>query len=302
MGISCALPSLVDGFSRYIAEISKFPLLSESEESRHTRAWCYHEDKDAARILVTSHLRLAARVAWKFRGYGLPLQELVSEANLGLVRAVCKFDPEKGVRLSTYASWWIRATVQEYILKFWSVVKVGTDSAHRKLFFGLRRLKRQICSAGSDVLLPDEASEIADELGVSDAEVMEMDYRMNNTSDISLNTIVSNGDTASGCEIQDLIADESLPHVEDIYANKQEYNARHTLLKDAIGSLGDREREIFCERRLSSSPTSLEVLAGRFCISKERVRQIEKRAFEKVSHTVQHLSDARQNIKLLSDS
>jgi RNA polymerase sigma-32 factor len=265
------------GLSRYLAAVRKFPLLSATDEAMYARRWHEHGDREAAYRLVTSHLRLAAKIALRYRGYGLPVADLVSEANLGLMLAVKRFKPEKGVRLATYAMWWIKATVHEYILRSWSLVKIGTTAAQKKLFFNLRKLKNRI-SAGEDAdLTPEQVKYIANELNVDSREVVEMNGRMR--GDISLNVPVTRNDASA--EMQDWLVDPA-PDPESLLADVEDRSRVKTALKDALDRLTPRERQIVGARFLAEQPTTLEDLGATFGISRERVRQIEVRALQKI--------------------
>jgi RNA polymerase sigma-32 factor len=270
------------GLTRYLEDIRKFPMLEPGEEFMLAKRWQEHEDSDAAEKLVTSHLRLVARIAMGYRGYGLPIGEVISEGNVGLMQAVKRFDPDKGFRLATYAMWWIRASIQEYILRSWSLVKMGTTAAQKKLFFNLRRAKSQLRALEEGDLHPDHVQTIARKLGVSEADVVSMNRRLG--GDSSLNAPVR-ADAEAG-EWQDWLVDE-VPSQEDQLAETQELDQRRSYLTNALSSLNDRERRIFEARRLSDSPITLEDLSTEFGVSRERIRQIEVRAFEKVQKAVQ---------------
>ena len=276
---SHALPALSSdiGLSRYLQEIRKFPMLEAEEEYMLAKSLKEHGNTAAAHKLVTSHLRLVAKMAMGFRGYGLPVVELISEGNMGLMQAVKKFDPDKGFRLSTYAMWWIKAALQEYVLKSWSVVKVGTSATQKKLFFHLKRIRNRITKADGD-LSPQEVAMISKELDVDADEVVDMD-RLMNGHDVSMNQPY--GDNEGDAEYGDFIADGK-DGVDVILGNIQESNQNSQQLITAIASLNEREQEILKERRLREEPTTLEDLSQRYNISRERVRQIENRAFEKV--------------------
>ena len=266
------------GLNRYLSEIRRFPILAKDEEFMLAKRWAEHNDPKAAHKLVTSHLRLVAKIAMGYRGYGLPMGEVISEGNVGLMQAVKKFDPDRGFRLATYAMWWIKASIQEYVLRSWSLVKIGTTAAQKKLFFNLRRTKSEISALEDGDLTPQHAAEIATRLDVPVGDVVSMNRRMS-SPDSSLNAPMRiDGDG----EWMDWIADEDTPSQESVLAENEEYGQRMTLLKGAMGELNDREREILSERRLKDSPTTLEDLAERYNISRERVRQIEVRAFEKL--------------------
>jgi RNA polymerase sigma-32 factor len=280
-----ALPSIVSGeggLSRYLEEIRRFPMLQPQEEYMLAKRFLEHGDTKAAHKLVTSHLRLVAKIAMGYRGYGLPIGEVVSEGNVGLMQAVKKFDPDRGFRLATYAMWWIKASIQEYILRSWSLVKMGTTANQKRLFFNLRRLKGRIQALDEGDLKPDQVTAIATKLNVSEEEVVSMNRRL--SGDASLNAPIRAAEGDSG-EWQDWLVDES-ENQEQILAEQDELDSRRRLLADAMGVLNEREREIFEARRLSEDPVTLEELSTRFDISRERVRQIEVRAFEKVQETV----------------
>jgi RNA polymerase sigma-32 factor len=266
------------GLSRYLAEIRKFPMLEKDEEFMLAKRWQEHEDRDAAERLVTSHLRLVAKIAMGYRGYGLPIGEVISEGNVGLMQAVKKFDPDKGFRLATYAMWWIRAAIQEYILRSWSLVKMGTTAAQKKLFFNLRRLKGQIDAIEEGDLTPEHVDTIATKLGVTEDEVISMNRRMAG-GDASLNAPLR---AESESEWQDWLVDESTPDQEERLAETDEFGLRMELLQEAMSELNDREKHILQERRLSDEPKTLEELSEHYSVSRERVRQIEVRAFEKL--------------------
>ena len=267
------------GLSRYLSEIRKFPLLEKNEEFMLAQRWAQHQDSEAAEKMVTSHLRLVAKIAMGYRGYGLPMGEVISEGNVGLMQAVKKFDPDKGFRLATYAMWWIRAAIQEYILRSWSLVKLGTTAAQKKLFFNLRRLKGEISAMEEGDLRPENVAEIAKRLGVTEDEVTSMNRRMSAGGDASLNAPIGGMDGEA--EWQDWIADDS-PGQAEVMANNDEFSARMSLLERAMESLNERERHIITERRLKEEPTTLEDLSVEYNVSRERIRQIEVRAFEKL--------------------
>ena len=263
--------------SRYLQEIRKFPMLSPEEEDRLARAWRDNEDDRAAHKLVTSHLRLVAKIAMGYRGYGLPLNELISEGNVGMMQAVKRFDPDRGFRLATYAMWWIRAAIQEYILHSWSLVKMGTTASQKKLFFNLRRLKGQMQAIEDGDLKPEQVAEISRVLDVPEQDVVSMNRRLA-APDHSLNAPIRlDGDG----EWQDWLVDDGESH-EDALADREELTGRRALLANALKTLNDRERHILIERRLKDNPTTLEDLSQLYNISRERVRQIEVRAFEKL--------------------
>jgi RNA polymerase sigma-32 factor len=266
------------GLSRYLTEIRKFPMLTKDEEFMLAKAWREHEDSEAAHRLVTSHLRLVAKIAMGYRGYGLPIGEVISEGNVGLMQAVKKFEPDKGFRLATYAMWWIRASIQEYILRSWSLVKMGTTAAQKKLFFNLRKAKSEISAFDEGDLHPDAVTHIATRLGVTNADVISMNRRLSGP-DSSLNSPLRSD---SESEWQDWLADDNAVSAETHVAETEEYSQRMGLLGDAMKELTERERHIITERRLKDNPTTLEDLAGEYGVSRERVRQIEVRAFEKL--------------------
>lgn len=277
-----AVMSPEGGLSRYLTEIRKFPMLAKDQEFMLAKAWREHEDSDAAHQLVTSHLRLVAKIAMGYRGYGLPIGEVISEGNVGLMQAVKKFEPDKGFRLATYAMWWIRASIQEYILRSWSLVKMGTTAAQKKLFFNLRKAKSQISAFQDGDLHPDQVSLIATKLGVLDEEVISMNRRLSGP-DASLNAPLRvDGES----EWQDWLEDETAVSQETYVAESQERTQRMTLMEAALTELSDRERHILTERRLKDNPTTLEELAAEYGVSRERVRQIEVRAFEKLQKSV----------------
>ena len=267
------------GLSRYLTEIRKFPLLSPEDEYMFAKRWKEHEDPEAARRLVTSHLRLVAKIAMGYRGYGLPVSEIVSEGNVGLMQAVKRFDPDKGFRLATYAMWWIRASIQEYVLRSWSLVKMGTTAAQKKLFFNLRKAKNNIGAIEEGDLTPDHTTKLADQLGVTETEVTEMNRRLSG-GDASLNAPLR---SESESEWQDWLADDTADQ-ETRMAEREEMGDRHELLVSAMKALTDRERDILQARRLQEEPATLEELSQKYGVSRERVRQIEVRAFEKLQH------------------
>ena len=267
------------GLSRYLDEIRKFPMLDKDEEFMLAKRWVEHKDQSAAEKMVTSHLRLVAKIAMGYRGYGLPIGEIISEGNVGLMQAVKKFDPDKGFRLSTYAMWWIRAAIQEYVLRSWSLVKMGTTAAQKKLFFNLRRLKGEMKAIDEGDLTPDRVKKIATSLNVKEDEVISMNRRMSGGGDASLNVTIGNEDGSA--EWQDWLEDER-DSQETMIANTQEHDARMELLKAAMNELNEREQEILKSRRLADKPKTLEELATIYKVSRERIRQIEGRAFEKL--------------------
>jgi RNA polymerase sigma-32 factor len=270
------------GLSKYLEEIRKFPMLEPGEEYMLAKAWREHGDTDAAHRLITSHLRLVARIAMGYRGYGLPIGEVISEGNVGLMQAVKRFEPDRGFRLATYAMWWIRASIQEYILRSWSLVKMGTTAAQKKLFFNLRRVKSQLAALEDGDLKPDQVKAIAKKLGVEEEEVISMNRRLG--GDASLNAPVR-ADSESG-EWQDWLVDDT-PSQEERLVESEEDSRRKGYLKNALGTLNERERRIFEARRLAEDPVTLEDLSAEFGVSRERIRQIEVRAFEKVQKAVQ---------------
>ncbi|MFD1797678.1 RNA polymerase sigma factor RpoH [Paracoccus aurantiacus] len=281
-------PSPEQGMNRYLQEIRKFPLLEPEEEYMLAKAWTDHEDSEAAHKLVTSHLRLAAKIAMGYRGYGLPQAEVISEANVGLMQAVKRFDPEKGFRLATYAMWWIRASIQEYILRSWSLVKMGTTSGQKKLFFNLRKAKNRIGALEEGDLRPENVARIANDLNVTEQEVIDMNRRMAG-SDASLNATVGSGDGESTAQWQDWLEDEDANQA-DAYAESEELDTRREMLISAMDVLNDREKDILMERRLRDDPLTLEDLSERYEVSRERIRQIEVRAFEKLQSRMRDLA------------
>ncbi|MFG1359903.1 RNA polymerase sigma factor RpoH [Xanthobacter pseudotagetidis] len=275
------IPSAEGGLTRYLEEIRRFPMLEPQEEYMLAKSWREHGDREAAHKLVTSHLRLVAKIAMGYRGYGLPISEVISEGNVGLMQAVKRFEPEKGFRLATYAMWWIRASIQEYILRSWSLVKMGTTAAQKKLFFNLRKAKSQISALEEGDLRPDQVKHIATKLGVTEQDVVDMNRRL--SGDASLNAPIR--EDSEGGEWQDWLVDERLDQEEQL-AESEELDNRRAALTGALSVLNDRERRIFEARRLSEDPMTLEDLASEFGVSRERVRQIEVRAFEKVQKAV----------------
>jgi len=271
------------GLSRYLTEIRKFPMLAKDEEFMLAKRWREHEDPAAAHRLVTSHLRLVAKIAMGYRGYGLPIGEVISEGNVGLMQAVKKFEPDKGFRLATYAMWWIRASIQEYILRSWSLVKMGTTAAQKKLFFNLRKAKSQISAFEEGDMHPDQVRTIATKLGVLDSEVISMNRRLSGP-DASLNAPLR---ADSENEWQDWLEDKDAVSQETRLAENEEKSLRMGLLEEAMTELTDREKHILTERRLKDEPTTLETLASEYGVSRERVRQIEVRAFEKLQKAMQ---------------
>ena len=288
-----AMISPEGGLSRYLTEIRKFPMLTKDEEFMLAKRWREHEDSDAAHRLVTSHLRLVAKIAMGYRGYGLPIGEVISEGNVGLMQAVKKFEPDKGFRLATYAMWWIRASIQEYILRSWSLVKMGTTAAQKKLFFNLRKAKAEISALGEGDLHPEAVSHIATRLGVTNDDVISMNRRLSGP-DSSLNSPLRSD---SESEWQDWLQDESAVSQETTFAESQEYGQRMGLLGDAMKDLSERERHILTQRRLKDDPTTLEELAGQYGVSRERVRQIEVRAFEKLQKAMRSAAKDRNLVE-----
>ena len=281
------VPTPEGGMNRYLQEIRKFPMLEPEQEYMLAKRWVDHQDTDAAHQLVTSHLRLAAKIAMGYRGYGLPQAEVISEANVGLMQAVKRFDPEKGFRLATYAMWWIRAAIQEYILRSWSLVKLGTTSAQKKLFFNLRKAKARIGALEDGDLRPENVKRIANDLNVTEDEVISMNRRMSG-GDASLNATVS-ADGEGAMQWQDWLEDESADQAGD-YAEKDELDVRRELLARAMDVLNEREQDILTKRRLSEPAKTLEDLAGVYGVSRERIRQIEVRAFEKLQARMRELA------------
>jgi RNA polymerase sigma-32 factor len=283
-------PTPEGGLNRYMQEIRKFPLLEPEEEYMLAKRWVEKQDTQAAHKMVVSHLRLAAKIAMGYRGYGLPQAEVVSEANVGLMQAVKRFDPEKGFRLSTYAMWWIRASIQEYILRSWSLVKLGTTSAQKKLFFNLRKAKARIGAFEEGDMHPDNVARIATDLGVTETEVISMNRRMSG-GDASLNaTVGSEGEGTM--QWQDWLEDEDADQAGD-YEARDELEARREMLADAMDVLNDREKDILVQRRLSDTPITLEDLSGQYKVSRERIRQIEVRAFEKLQDRMRELAEEK---------
>ena len=280
-------PSPEQGLNRYMQEIRKFPLLEPEEEYMLAKRWVDHQDTEAAHRMVTSHLRLAAKIAMGYRGYGLPQAEVISEANVGLMQAVKRFDPEKGFRLATYAMWWIRASIQEYILRSWSLVKLGTTSAQKKLFFNLRKAKAKLGALEEGDLRPENVAKIAHDLSVTEDEVISMNRRLSG-GDASLNAMVGSDD-GGGTQWQDWLEDEDSDQAGD-YAEREELEARRELLTAAMSVLNERERDILVQRRLSETPVTLEDLSEGYKVSRERIRQIEVRAFEKLQARMRELA------------
>ena len=275
------------GLNRYLTEIKKFPILAPEEEFMLAKAWREQGDTDAAARLVNSHLRLVAKIAMGYRGYGLPVSELISEGNIGLMQGVKKFEPDRGFRLATYAMWWIRASIQEFILRSWSLVKIGTTAAQKKLFFNLRRMKNQIDAFEDGDLKPADVTKIATDLGVTEDEVVSMNRRMSMGGDTSLNAPLR--DTDGEGQWQDFLVDNG-PLQDEVVADEEERQVRHELLGEAMASLNDREKNILIERRLSEEPKTLEDLSQVYGVSRERIRQIEVRAFEKLQAALLRLA------------
>ena len=283
-------PSPEQGLNRYLQEIRKFPLLEPEQEYMLAKRWVDHQDTNAAHQMVTSHLRLAAKIAMGYRGYGLPQAEVISEANVGLMQAVKRFDPEKGFRLATYAMWWLRASIQEYILRSWSLVKLGTTSAQKKLFFNLRKAKAKLGALEEGDLRPENVAQIAKDLSVTEAEVIDMNRRLSG-SDASLNaTVGSDGDSST--QWQDWLEDEDSDQAE-AYEEKDELDARRALLVQAMSVLNDREKDVLMQRRLADDPVTLEELSESYGVSRERIRQIEVRAFEKLQAKMHELAKGK---------
>lgn len=280
-----SLPSITPegSLTRYLQEIRSFPMLTKDDEYMYAKAWAEHEDRDAAQKLVTSHLRLVAKIAMGYRGYGLPIGELISEGNVGMMQAVKRFDPEKGFRLATYAMWWIKASIQEYILRSWSLVKMGTTAAQKKLFFNLRRMKGQINAVEEGDLRPENVQHIATQLDVSEEEVINMNRRMSG-GDQSLNApLAMDGEG----EWQDWLVDDT-PDQETQIAESEEHKARMVMMETALQDLNEREQDIIRQRRLQEPATTLEELSAQYGVSRERIRQIEVRAFEKLQKAIKN--------------
>ena len=288
---SATIPALnsEEGLNRYLAEIKKFPILSAEEEYMLAKRFEEHQDPEAAAKLVTSHLRLVAKIAMGYRGYGLPVSELISEGNIGLMQGVKKFEPDRGFRLATYAMWWIKASIQEFILRSWSLVKLGTTAAQKKLFFNLRRMKKNLDAYEDGDLRPEDVRKIATDLGVTEEEVISMNRRMLGGGDTSLN--VSLNEDGEG-QWQDTLVDDG-PLQDELVADAEERIQRHALLIEAMQSLTDREKQILTERRLVDEPRTLEELSQEFGVSRERVRQIEVRAFEKLQKAMMRIAGER---------
>ena len=290
-------PSPEGGLNRYLQEIRKFPMLEQQQEYMLAKRWVEDQDTEAAHTLVTSHLRLAAKIAMGYRGYGLPQAEVISEANVGLMQAVKRFDPEKGFRLATYAMWWIRASIQEYILRSWSLVKMGTTAAQKKLFFNLRKAKNKIGALEEGDLRPENVARIAKDLGVTEEEVTSMNRRLTG-GDASLNAqIKSDGEGAA--EWQDWLEDEDADQA-TAYAEQDEMEQRRELLAQAMEALNEREMHILTERKLKDEPSTLEDLSQVYSVSRERIRQIEVRAFEKLQKRMRELAAQKGMVPALS--
>ena len=277
--------------NRYLAEIKKFPILTPEQEYMLAKRYAEHEDPEAAAQLVTSHLRLVAKIAMGYRGYGLPVSDLISEGNVGLMQGVKKFEPDRGFRLATYAMWWIKASIQEFILRSWSLVKMGTTAAQKKLFFNLRRMKKELEAYEDADLHPDDVTKIATDLGVPEQEVINMNRRMMMGGDGSLNVTMRGAEEGSG-EWQDWLQDDR-PLQDETTAEVEEATMRHEMLVDAMDSLNDREKHILTERRLTDDPQTLEELSQHYDVSRERIRQIEVRAFEKLQKAMQRIAGER---------
>ena len=279
------------GLNRYLAEIRKFPLLAPEQEYMLAKRFAEHQDPEAAAQLVTSHLRLVAKIAMGYRGYGLPVSELISEGNIGLMQGVKKFDPERGFRLATYAMWWIKASIQEYILRSWSLVKIGTTAAQKKLFFNLRRMKKNLEAFEDSDLHPDDVRKIATDLGVPEVDVVNMNRRMMMGGDASLNVSLRADEDGAG-QWQDWLVDDR-PLQDETVADIEEAGLRHEMLTEALDVLNERERHILTDRRLAEDPKTLEELSQVYNVSRERVRQIEVRAFEKLQKAMQRIAGDR---------
>jgi RNA polymerase sigma-32 factor len=277
--------------NRYLSEIRKFPVLTAEQEYMLAKRYHEHEDPEAAAQLVSSHLRLVAKIAMGYRGYGLPVSDLISEGNVGLMQGVKKFEPDRGFRLATYAMWWIKASIQEFILRSWSLVKMGTTAAQKKLFFNLRRMKKQLEAYEDSDLSPEDVTKIATDLGVPEQEVINMNRRMMMGGDASLNVSLRGAEEGSG-EWQDWLADDR-PLQDETVADAEESQMRMAMLSEAMNSLNERERHILTERRLTEKPQTLEELSQEYDVSRERIRQIEVRAFEKLQKAMQRIAGER---------
>jgi len=277
--------------NRYLAEIKKFPVLKPEQEYMLAKRYQEHQDPEAAAQLVTSHLRLVAKIAMGYRGYGLPVSDLISEGNVGLMQGVKKFEPDRGFRLATYAMWWIKASIQEFILRSWSLVKMGTTAAQKKLFFNLRRMKKNLEAFEDTDLHPDDVTKIATDLGVPEQEVVNMNRRMLMGGDASLNVSLRADEEGSG-QWQDWLTDDR-PLQDSVVADAEEASVRHQMLVQAMDGLNDREKHILTERRLTENPQTLEELSQVYDVSRERIRQIEVRAFEKLQKAMQRIAGER---------
>ena len=293
MSNTATVPALSgeQSLNRYLSEIKKYPVLTAEQEYMLAKRYEEHEDPEAASQLVSSHLRLVAKIAMGYRGYGLPVSDLISEGNVGLMQGVKKFEADRGFRLATYAMWWIKASIQEYILRSWSLVKMGTTAAQKKLFFNLRRMKKQLEAYDDSDLHPDDVAKIATDLGVPEQEVVNMNRRMMMGGDGSLNTPMRNGEEGAG-EWQDWLTDDR-PLQDETVADAEEASVRHEMLNEAMESLNEREQHILTERRLTESPQTLEELSQVYDVSRERIRQIEVRAFEKLQKAMQRIAGER---------
>ena len=293
MSNSASVPTLSGekSLNRYLSEIKKYPVLTAEQEYMLAKRYAAHEDPEAASQLVSSHLRLVAKIAMGYRGYGLPVSDLISEGNVGLMQGVKKFEPDRGFRLATYAMWWIKASIQEYILRSWSLVKMGTTAAQKKLFFNLRRMKKQLEAYDDTDLSPEDLTKIATDLGVPEQEVINMNRRMMMGGDGSLNTPMRGGEEGSG-EWQDWLTDDR-PLQDETVADAQEAEVRHEMLVEAMDALNEREQHILTERRLTEKPQTLEELSQVYDVSRERIRQIEVRAFEKLQKAMQRIAGER---------
>jgi len=290
---SSSVPALSgeQSLNRYLSEIRKFPILTAEQEYMLAKRYQEHEDPEAAAQLVSSHLRLVAKIAMGYRGYGLPVSDLISEGNVGLMQGVKKFEPDRGFRLATYAMWWIEASMQEFILRSWSLVKMGTTAAQKKLFFNLRRMKKQLEAYEDSDLSPEDVTKIATDLGVPEQEVINMNRRMMMGGDASLN-VGLRGDEEGGGEWQDWLTDDR-PLQDETVADAEESQMRMAMLGEAMESLNERERHILTERRLTEKPQTLEELSQAYDVSRERIRQIEVRAFEKLQKAMQRIAGER---------
>ncbi|WP_170004068.1 RNA polymerase sigma factor RpoH [Pseudopontixanthobacter vadosimaris] len=290
---SLTVPALSgeQSLNRYLSEIKKFPILTAEQEYMLAKRYAEHEDPEAAAQLVTSHLRLVSKIAMGYRGYGLPVSDLISEGNVGLMQGVKKFEPDRGFRLATYAMWWIKASMQEFILRSWSLVKMGTTAAQKKLFFNLRRMKKQLEAYEDSDLHPDDVTKIATDLGVPEQEVINMNRRMMMGGDSSLN-VSMRGDEDGAGQWQDWLTDDR-PLQDKTVADAEEAEVRHAMLLEAMDSLNDREKHILTERRLTENPQTLEELSKVYDVSRERIRQIEVRAFEKLQKAMQRIAGDR---------